>query len=606
MNKTATLLFISTLLTQEIKAQVYNTLPIPDTVASTFNPGNSRWVYDLRVHENTTQFLPGNETVTAGYNSSKFLGPTIIMRRGTDIQVNVLNLTNEGTTVHWHGIHLPAVMDGGPYQIISPGASWEPYWPVVDNASTYWYHAHLHDATDSLVNMGQAGMLIVQDSVESSLPLPRSYGQDDIPLIMTDKFIDTAGGANATFQLVPGEHSNYMLTNGVINAQTTLPKQVVRLRILNASVFRAFALGLSTSDPMYVIGSDGGLLPSPVTINPGSKFIMAPGERYEVLLNLSGKNIGDSVKIIAYNSTFGVGVPGSLNYGSPVATPSIDSADLLAGKNIQILKIVVGTPKAGGMTSIPTTLIPVPPLDTTAVVKSRNKEFTYYSNYASVPTQVNFGIDSAQFQMGINNDTIALNSMEKWTIENPDTFQGVALSHVFHIHDIQFQIIRIDSVNGNPVPGGTPAYQRGWKDVIMVDYLTRATFVTRFKDYADPMWPFMYHCHMLPHEDGGMMGQFIVVGDPAAVSVRNTPGSAESDVNIYPNPAADRLHIDLSDKSAAVYYVTIYDVLGRKKFMLPKPMVSDALDVSMLTPGDYLLKILDTKGNTAYKKFTKM
>jgi|GEM_PF-5850729 len=110
---------------------------------------------------------------------------------------------------------------------------------------------------------------------------------------------------------------------------------------------------------------------------------------------------------------------------------------------------------------------------------------------------------------------------------------------------------------------------------------------------------------MLFHEDVAMMAQFIVVDTGATRA--NTIGPAElAGTKVYPNPAADRLHIDLDDKTTGIYYATVYDMVGRKKLMLPKPMTSDGIDVSMLSPGEYLVKILCTNGNAAYAKFTKL
>ncbi len=609
MKKLITLAFIHIFLVSGLKAQ-YNQLPIPDTVVTTIDPSTGYTNYSLNIHEGFTQILPtGNQTITHGYNQYALLGPTLIMHEGNNIQMNVINQANEATTVHWHGIHLPAVMDGGPHQIIGIGATWKPYWTVMNNAATYWYHAHLMDQTDTLVTMGQAGMIIVKDSQEATLALPRHYGVDDIPVILADRQIDTSGGiTSAPLQLVTGENSDYMITNGVINARITLPKQVVRLRILDASTFRPYYLGVTTDSaggqtsgsgnrPFYVIASDGGLMDSTVKINPGQPFIMAPGERYEILLDLSHDAPGTELWLYALNSNLNSinGAPGRSN-----------PTDALGGTNFPVLKIVVGPTNSTPIMNIPTTLKANNFPNPANATSPKTIKFTYNPS----GTTPMFTLNNNPFQMGTIDETVPLGSTEEWTISNTDsnTFRKFISSHVFHIHDIQFHIEKIDSMDSlhNYYQVPVPDYQKGWKDVIMVNYPHRVKFITSFEDYADPIWPFMYHCHMLAHEDNAMMAQFLVVDSFGITHVNTTGALAETAISIYPNPATNRLHIDLEDNTAGIYYITIYDIVGRKKLMLPKPMVSDGLDVSALNPGEYLIKIMDTKGNTGFKKFTKL
>ena len=618
MKKVLTLLFVQAFLANELQAQ-FNPLPIPDTLVTTKDPVTGQTNYDLSIHEGFTQILPGNQTITHGYNQYSLFGPTLIMREGDSVQMSVFNETNEPTTVHWHGIHLPPVMDGGPHQIIGTGTTWKPYWKVCDSAATYWYHAHLDFETDALVAKGQAGLIIVKDKQEATLPLPRTYKVDDIPIILADRRFDTVGGSKASNQIVVKEQTNFQLTNGVINAQTSLPAQVVRLRILNASTFHVYNLGFSTdgihrTEPFYVIASDGGLLNAPVKVDiTDTTFFMAPGERYEVLLNLTGHTVGNTLTLMAFNSELPLGVPGSTIPDSPTAPMLPDPFDL-GGHNFPLLSIVIGSPTPSPITSIPATLKTNKYPDTTGA-KQQAIKFTYTKTAGGSLATPIFTIDDLPFQMGVNNITVPLGATEKWVIENtlvmvPPVYWppgGVYSSHVFHIHDVQFHIISKTDTSGNPIL--IPLYQQGWKDDFLIDYNQKVKFVAKFEDFADNKWPYMYHCHMLSHEDQAMMAQFIVAdtATPHPGPVVNSIGTiAETGASIYPNPTSDRLHIDLEDKTASIYYITISDVLGRKKLMLPKPMVSDGLDVSMLSPGEYVVKILDTRGNTGFRKFTKL
>ena len=161
-----------------IQAQ-YSTLTIPEALYGT--------TFDLNIHESTKQLKTGNLTVTGAINNEKFWGPTLIINKGDEVHMNVTNNLNESTTLHWHGMHLPAVMDGGPHQIIPAGTLWQPYWTVMNQASTLWYHPHLHETTQEQITKGVGGFIIVKDPQEAALALPRTYGVDDIVLALTSR-----------------------------------------------------------------------------------------------------------------------------------------------------------------------------------------------------------------------------------------------------------------------------------------------------------------------------------------------------------------------------------------------------------------------------------
>lgn len=164
--KNIKLLFACLLLTSIPLSAQYNTLWIPPTLTGTS--------FNLEMKEGVSQIVAtGNQTVTAGINGNVW-GPTLIINKGDNVQMSVKNSLNESTTLHWHGMHLPAVMDGGPHQVIPVGTTWQPYWTMLNNAGTYWYHPHLHETTMKQVHSGLGGLMIVKDAVESALPLPRT------------------------------------------------------------------------------------------------------------------------------------------------------------------------------------------------------------------------------------------------------------------------------------------------------------------------------------------------------------------------------------------------------------------------------------------------
>ena len=163
-------------------------LAIPPVAESRVD-GKGRRVFDLTMQRGKTNLGRGALTETWGVNGS-YLGPTLRAWRGEEVMVNVTNELGEESTLHWHGMHLPAAMDGGPHQMVAPGDTWSPRWRVDQPAATLWYHPHPHGATASHVYRGIAGMFIVDDRHASALPLPDEYGVDDLPVIVQDKAFD--------------------------------------------------------------------------------------------------------------------------------------------------------------------------------------------------------------------------------------------------------------------------------------------------------------------------------------------------------------------------------------------------------------------------------
>ena len=546
------LLLLITLLTAQRGLAQYNALWIPDTLSGT--------TFNLALRDTFAQMLPGNQTITAAVNSSKFWGPTLIFNQGDTVHVNVTNHLNDSTTIHWHGMHLPAVMDGGPHQVIPPGTVWQPYWKVTNQAATYWYHPHLHMMTQEHMTKGLGGFIIVRDPEEAVLALPRTYGVDDIPVCLTSRRFTT----NNAFVTANSSYGDYLLTNGTMNAEVTLPKQWVRLRILNAEMERAYNLGFSDNRTFYVIGNDGGLLNAPVA---RQRMILAVGERVEIMVDLSNDAMGSSFDMQAFNGGFALGFPG----GEPNSTGQFGS--LLNNTTFTVLHINVGATTSDPITALPSAL-------------ANNTYWT--ANDATVNRTVNvtngnpggqpFDFDNAPFAFSTINKTLDLNTTEKWTITNNQVF-----GHAFHIHDVEFKIVSRSS-------GTVADYESGWKDVLYLPRLESATFVARFNDYADPVHPFMYHCHFAPHEDAGMMGQFVVVDNNSGMNMLTQGGA---DFTVHPNPATERLYIDPVDAASSVYYVTITTLLGRAVRMLPAPQWRGGIDVSDLAAGTYLIQITE-------------
>lgn len=560
------LFLFSCLFSAYLSAQTFNSLWIPDTLS-----GSN---ITLTIKDTFAQLrATGNQTITGGINNSQFWGPTIFINKGDTVHMNVLNKLNDSTTIHWHGMHLPAVMDGGPHQVIPPGTLWQPYWKVTNNAATYWYHPHLHEMTLEHLSKGIGGFIIVKDAEESALALPRTYGIDDIPLMLTSRRYNNAN----QFVVQNVAYGDYLLVNGTRDPEITLPKQIVRLRILNAEIERAYNFGFSDNRKFYIIANDGGLLDKPVQV---SKLLVAVGERYEILVDLSNDNVGSSINLMSYNANQPFGFPG----GEPAAQGNFGS--LLNNKDFNCLRINIGQSTSSPITSIPTSLISNQFINTADATVSRSINVK-----GGVPgNPIPFNFNDKVFDINRIDNTLNLNAIEKWTITNSNVF-----GHTFHIHDVQFKLV---ARNGNTNAVGL--HEQGWKDVLYLPRNENATFIAKFDDYADPIHPFMYHCHFSNHEDDGMMGQF-VVNNPSSIT-DNIPD--ESQYILFPNPASDMIFI--KDTGIEIYYITIVNSVGKSVMMLPQPEIHKGISISHLPKGMYYMQIMDAATKTTItKQFSK-
>jgi bilirubin oxidase len=566
MRKISITLVLALGLIGKANAQTYQNLWIPDTLNGT--------TFNLTIKDTIKQLRTGNQTITGGINGD-FWGPTLFINKGDVVHMNVRNNLNDSTTIHWHGMHLPAVMDGGPHQVIPPGTLWQPYWEMKNQAGTYWYHPHLHEMSTEHMNKGIGGFMIVRDAEESALAIPRTYGVDDIPLMLTSRRYN----ANNQFVSTNVAYGDYLLTNGTSNAQISLPKQFVRLRILNAEIERGYDLGFSDNRTFYIIANDGGLLNAPVS---ATRVKLMVGERVEILVNLGNDAIGAVLDLKAYNSGQAFGFPG----GEPGKSGEFGS--LLNNIDFPVLRINVAATNANAITSVPTTL--VNNTYWTAADATVSRALTVTGGVPG-PNSTPFAFDNKIFDLSYINKTLNLNTIEKWTITNSNVF-----GHTFHIHDVEFKIV---ARNGSAAAVG--AHESGWKDVLYLPRSENATFVARFDDYADPIHPFMYHCHFSNHEDGGMMGQFVVNG---TTGVNN--GKEKISFTIFPNPVKEKLFLSLADTKNSVYYITIFNLSGRALMMLPQPEIQKGIDISLLAKGTYLLQLMDKETKSiSVQKFIK-
>jgi FtsP/CotA-like multicopper oxidase with cupredoxin domain len=409
--------------------------------------------------------VAGTETDAYAYNG-QVPGPTLQLREGDRVVVRFRNELPESTTVHWHGLHLPFSADGSPFHPVPPGGEHEYAFTVpAGTAGTYWYHPHPHHHTGMQVAKGLYGAIVVRAPDD---PLPATLAEKLI--ILADNRFDERGaidlpapgtrGARIDFE--NGREGDVIFVNGVAAPALEIRSgEVQRWRVINASAARVYRLAIPGHRLLHV-GSDGGLFEIPVDLD---EITIANGERVELLV----RGVGDpgartALQALPYDRYIPQTRPRDWNTTRDLLAIHYSSAPKLAP------------------IALPARLRPVPPLDTAAATATRVMALTQGM------------INGRLMDMARVDETAKLGATEIWEIRNL-----VGMDHPFHLHGFQFQLI---DRNGEPVP------YRSWKDTVNIPKHQSARFVVRYDNHPGK-W--MFHCHILDHEDHGMMGVLEVV-----------------------------------------------------------------------------------------------
>ncbi len=546
------------LLFQSWFLQAQNVLVIPPSVTGT--------TFNLNVQSGTQTFYNGVPTPTFGINGN-WMAPTIIVNKGDSITLNVTNSLAVKTTMHWHGLHVAAMNDGGPHQIINQATTWSPSFKVRNNAGTFWYHPHGANQTEQQVSKGLAGLMIVKDSAENTLSLPRTYGVDDIPLIIQSKAFDVLQQI-----AIATDMDTALFVNGTLNPYFNAPAQVVRFRLLNGSSLRTYNFGFSNGQTFYQVATDGGLLDTALAL---SRLKLSPGERVEILVNFSGM-LSQTLYLKSFASELPMGIYGADSVGYGADTIPEYESNFLNGADFNLLQINVIAQTASPVTNIPTALIPYTPFNQATATNFRTivmDTIRLLSFEAPNRAEGPFGMNNRTFDMDSINETVYLNTTEIWTLINK-----TLVAHPFHIHDVQFNVIEKSGLPPHPT-------ERGWKDVILVMPNDSVKFITRFETFADPMTPYMYHCHLLHHEDDGMMASFLVI-DTLASKTREI--NDKNAVSVFPNPATNLLNV--VSKYDLNFMVNIFNSLGELIFA-NQATSNMKVETSGFTNGLYFIQI---------------
>ncbi len=478
-------------------APFVDALPIP-AIAKPIRAGAASYRIPIReLTQKVHRDVP--ETRFWGYGNS-VPGPTIEARSGVPVTIewpnqlppkhflpidhNIMGAEagkpESRTVVHVHGAKAPPQSDGYPEDWYAPGNSRTYTYPNHQEAAMLWYHDHAMGINRLNICAGMAGIYIVRDSVEDSLHLPQ--GGFEIPLVLMDRQITKEGQIYYPHSQVAGApwvaeyYGDLTLMNGKLLPYLDVQPRKYRFRILNASNARFYFLTLEGGYPVHQIGTDQGLLSSPVDV---TRISIAPGERADIVIDFheaAGRNL------------------------------------MLKNLEVTLMQFRVAAAKSSDDSSLPKTLRTVTPMLESSAVRTRRLTLQEYDNVLAQP--MIHTLDGKRWHDPVSEKPV-LNTTEIWEFLNltDDT-------HPIHLHLVRFQILdrrplNIDDYLYNDkkvvyLAGPTPpeASEAGWKDTVRVPPGSSTRIIVNFEGYAGR---YVWHCHILEHEDNEMMRPFEVV-----------------------------------------------------------------------------------------------
>jgi blue copper oxidase len=478
---------------------------------------------ELVAHKERLELAPGKETEMRSYRAEQdgrvWLNPTFLVRTGDGFSASLSNELDEDTTIHWHGLHLHWQMDGHPLRVVRPGGSYRYAYTVANRGGTYWYHTHGHGNTARQVYMGLAGLFIVEDEEERRLneALGVELGETDLPLVIQDKNID--GEGNLVYDpdemaRTMGYTGNVILVNLTPTPYLEVQTRLYRLRLLNASNARLYRLALTKVSsgellPYRVIATDGSRLERPHLVR---EVFLSPGERVDLLLDLTGFDVGEELAL--KNLTFDpmhreheMG-PG-MDHGSHASHDEMGHAEVMHegarqlgdGDEFYVLRMVVKDRVAHGG-SVPETLSTTVPLADTQGADLRPVTLSA----ATEAGQTRWLINGLTYEPDEHPIIVQRGATEIWEIRNEER----SMPHPMHLHGFRFRVLERrnspDQVIETVVDEqGRTATDLGWKDTVLVWPGETVSIAIEFSHDFDGEQLYLFHCHILEHEDAGMM-----------------------------------------------------------------------------------------------------
>ena len=500
---------------------------------------------EITVEETRTSVWPGALSTRIMLNSEPLLA--FEFERGSTVRIPFVNRYTSPISIHWHGLDVPALMDGHPKDAFSVGTTREYSFPVLNRAGLYFFHSHSHMATAREMHMGLAGLVLVRDEEERALGLPA--GEYELPMMIQDVRADALGQvfyAPTMNDMMNGWMGNRVLVNGTPNTTHTVKRGTYRLRLVNGSNARLYKLQLSNNQPFTIIGTDGGLLAEPIT---SSSVLLAPAERLDILVDFTDAAPGSSIRLI------------SAPFSAPVEMMSPVYPQGLA---LDIINFVVSTESAPRFTA-PSVLSSIPALpDIPMQTRSFTLAMSRGMGMGMRPT-INgktYDLDRVDFEAESG-------SYEIWEFRN----QEAGMFHPMHIHGRQFYVI--SRSGGTLLPT-----DKGLKDTILVNPQETVRLAVRHSDY-DGL--FLFHCHNLEHEDEGMMQNYVLKRPTGVLE------SEDAQLVLSPNPAARSFRVQMN--ASSIPRIEVIDVQGNPIKHYTDVLPNTDLSISDIPSGSYTVRI---------------
>jgi FtsP/CotA-like multicopper oxidase with cupredoxin domain len=440
--------------------------PLDLTTITDINPAADVVEVNLVAAVGQTQYVGGKVTQIWGYKDGSKAdavpivpGPTIEARRGDTVIVHFRNELPESTTIHWHGIRVPNGSDGthATQHEIPVGETFDYQFTVMD-AGTFWFHPHVRSHIQ--IERGLYGMLLARGGPDVRVSADRAFVLDDVKL--------DASGEIAEFvdsDLMIGRQGDVILANGRSGGRIRVKNGArERWRFANAANARYFSLRLK-GHKFTVVGWDGGILPEPYQVET---VLIAPGERYEVLVDLKGGE-GESIALETIYYFRAHGMP----YVDPAPVFWLD----FEGQD--------APPEP-----LPGTWGPTPDIEVSPTTRVQNLVFKDEEPQTE-NERPRFFINGMEFPsvpaiQGTSDD------IEIWSIKNDGE-----MDHPFHLHGMFFKVLDVD--------GSRPDHE-GWKDTVNIKHPATMRVAIRYGTAG--RW--MYHCHILEHAENGMMAELVL------------------------------------------------------------------------------------------------
>jgi spore coat protein A, manganese oxidase len=383
------------------------------------------------------------------------------------------------SVIHLHGAKAEPNSDGYPEDWYEPGKSAVYHYPNQQEASMLWYHDHTLGINRLNVYAGLLGAFFIRDSAEDALNLPK--GDYEIPLLICDRMFDLGGqlyypvSPKLGAPWVPEVFGNAILVNGKLAPYLEVEPRKYRFRILNGSNGRFYHLSLSNGQTLHQIGCDQGLLSAPVEIQ---NLLLAPGERADLVIDFRDHG---GERIVVKNDAFSV------------------------------MQFRVSAKGSTDMSLLPASLRPVAKMSESEAIKRRSLPITEIEDFFGKPAMML--LNNAHWKMPVTENP-TLNSVEIWELINTTDD-----AHPIHLHLVRFQILdrrrfgifpylTTGELKYTGAPVAPDPGEAGWKDTVRADPGMVTRIIVRFEGYVGR---YVWHCHVLEHEDNEMMRPYDVI-----------------------------------------------------------------------------------------------